>query len=260
MLARYLRSHCAPVRYAAPDPNSPLSLLVRSRLLSQPMQQHEGMLPMWHEMPHTQHLPGMLDALHGGDHTQFPHFLKALQDHLAQLQQADPNYQAPRYMHPELLQAMTHLYQLRAGMPGHHPLLHAYELGSLGDQAGNQAGQMQLQPLLRAGSLHQRPLLQLASSDRRHIEQLLRPLASGGGLPELLDAHARIRHLLLPHGMSGPFLPIAKLTSEAIGANVAAREQFGQAHQQAIEPRHDRPGEMLPEDYYALSRKHPRRL
>lgn len=256
MLARYLRDHCSPVRYAV-DPNSPLSLLVRSRLLSQPMQQHEGMIPLWHEM--AQHLPHLLDALHGGHHQQFPGFLQALHAHLGSLQGADPSYQPRAYQHPELLQALAHLYQQRAGLPGHHPLMDAYHPGSLGDQAGNTAGQQHLQESLNRPTTA-RAMESLTSTDRGHIGNLLRSLVGAGSLPRLLTAHQHIRDMLLPHGMSGPFSRIAPITSGAIGANVAGREAFGQHHLGAIEGRHDRPHEMLPEDYYALARKHPRRL
>lgn len=264
MLAAHLSrlAQRRPARYAAPDPLSPLSLLVRSRLLSQPMQGHESQLPSWDQSATFGHLPGLLDAIHSGHHDQFPALLDALHQYHQELLPHFHNGAQPMpFSQPGILQALRHLYEKRAGLPGYHPLIDAYTHGSLGDLQGNQAGAGHMLEALRRPTTT-RAMEGLTSTDRMHLRPLLESLATAhqSNLPGLLRAHAHIRNMLLPHGASGPFSKIAPLTSGAIAANVRGREEFGHAHEAAISPRHDRPGQMLPEDYYALSRKNPRRL
>lgn len=233
MLAAHLSrlAQRRPARYAAPDPLSPLSLLVRSRLLSQPMQQHESMLPMWREMGgDTAHMASMLDAIHAGNHEQFLPFLKALQGHVAALQQHDPSYTLRAYQNPKLLDQYDTMYQHRSQQPEHHALHQAYLPGTMPDLAGNQASFQHLLGAMQRPTT-QRAMAGLTPPHRSEVNRILHPLseASRHSLPRLLQAHAQLRSLLGPHtGIGGPFTQIAPITSGAIGENVRGREQAGQ--------------------------------
>lgn len=248
MLARYLRSHCSRVKYAG-GPESPLSLLVRSRLLAQPMQQYDMHLPYWGDHGGTTgHLPGLFDAIHQGHHQRFPELI----GELIKWTQAAHSMGFGRGVFPseELLHAMHSLYLQRAGLPEHHPLTQAYTPGSLADAAGNQYGQYHMNAALRTPRTGH-ALEALTTPDRRMVLGLLQPLRKGAGtLPGVLHAHQQIRDMMVNGPASFPIMDLMKMTSGVIGKNIAAREHVGQLGGEVDW----RPNETIPEDYHALGR------
>lgn len=81
---------------------------------------------------------------------------------------------------------------------------------------------------------------------------LARHVHETGSLPHLLELYGRIMADHVHGGPAGRFANPAHFLGRAMRAGLTARQQLGQLVGHATAGTHERPDQMLPEDYYAL--------
>lgn len=211
MLARYLRTHTAPIRYAGEtrwiedQQHNPLVALALSNYLRGHMIAHGLHVPAYGMTAGTEG-HDLLRQLVGNNPRAFPGMAAHLQPHVAGTPHADA------------LQHLLGQYQKRMYLPGEHHAHQAYLPGGEAAEQGAQAARGEM-----GSSLHTsvrnilRVLLPRLSGGLKGAAQQQQPLAMQGHLDPMLNLH----HLAQGH-MQGS-TALGQL-SHAIRHNIAMRD------------------------------------
>lgn len=245
MLANHLRRLERPIRYALdPVAEQAIHNWMRGQLI------RRGLSNPAYSPSAPPEVAQAMQAVHGRSHDQLAEMLRAYTHHMN-----TGGYFLGHDLHAALAD-MVQQHGRRELLPGDHYAHQAYSQDTdaaehADDESRKWLGRHPTNPVHAiAAMLGNRSAVRKSPVLGNTLEATARG-AERGYLPHMLHLHHMMRTLL-------PGVPVSEAyhgLTDAIHSNVGIRdqhEQLGQLHEHALQTRHDRPAEMLPEDYYSL--------